>query len=73
MNDKFIGWRKQSDTQWETLNKRGFVGTIDYVPGVDPYTLTITGTGAPAPVSYKTLRIAQNAFRKFLHDKPVLG
>jgi hypothetical protein len=73
MNDDKIGWRKQSNTIWATHNKRGFVGSIEYITprDADPYRLTITGTGAPAAADYKTLRLAKNAFRKFLHSKPV--
>lgn len=64
-----IKWFKQSDTQWQTRDHRGYVGTIDYAPGANPYQLTVT----PGPVvtTYKTLGRAKNGYRRFLHDKPV--
>lgn len=66
-----ISWLKQTNSQWKTRSKRGHVGTIDYAGiGLDPYTLTVTGAGAPAPASYPNLRDAKNAFRKFIHTAP---
>lgn len=56
---------------WATPHSyRGFTAGIAYVSGTG-YTLTITGSGAPAPATYATLRNAENAFRKFLLDKPI--
>lgn len=68
-SSKKISWFKQSDTQWETLEHRGYTGTIDYSSGLDPYQLTIN-PGAIV-TTWPTLARAKNQYRKFLHTKPV--
>ncbi len=68
--DKYTWFRTASATQWNTARAhRGYTGQIVLASSV--YTLTITGTGAPAAAPYPTLKNAKNAFRKFLTAKPV--
>lgn len=64
-----ISWLKQTDTQWETKDHRGYVGTIDYSPGANPYQLTIN-PGAVV-TTHPTFKRAKNEYRKFLRDKPL--
>lgn len=55
-------------TAWATRRAhRGYTGAIAFAS--NEYTLTITGSGAPAAAAYPTLRNAKNAFRKFLLEK----
>lgn len=69
-DNKFTIW-KTGATSWATERAhRGYTCAIAYA-ALTGYTLTITGSGAPAAAPYPTLRNAKNAFRKFLHDKPV--
>lgn len=64
-------WLKQTNARWTTHPKRGYVGQIDYAAGPTPYTLTITGTGAPAPSSHQTFKLAKSQFNRFLRTKSV--
>jgi hypothetical protein len=67
-----ITWFKSETVvnTWETPNShRGYTGSILY--DGTKYTLTITGTGAPAASDHETLRNAKNEFRKFLFIKSV--
>ncbi len=55
-------------TAWATRRAhRGYTAVIAFAANV--YTLTITGSGAPAAAPYNTLRNAKNAFRTFMLDK----
>jgi hypothetical protein len=69
-----IKWRVTGGTsdganQWtSSVERTNRQAVIDFTPP-GTYTLTITGTGAPEPVNYATLRLAKNAFRVFLLDK----
>lgn len=70
-HSKYTWIRNGSDIQWITWRShRGFSGQIDHT-GNAAYQLTVTGTGAPSPATYQTLKEAKNAFRKFLHGQPV--
>lgn len=70
--DTIFKFFKTSAITWETARAhRGYTAEIEYTLPSGPYTLTITGAGAPAPAEYVTLRNAKNAFRKFMLDKDV--
>jgi CspA family cold shock protein len=61
-------WTKTADNTWSCTAHRGYTAQVVYSAGVG-YTLTITGTGAPAAVAYTTLKLAKAAFSKFLRTK----
>lgn len=64
-----VVWHINSSTQWlSSAERTEYSGQIDFTPP-GTYTLTITGTGAPSPADYATLKLAKNAFRKFLFTK----
>lgn len=68
--DDITWFRNGSVSNWATARAhRGYTAAIVLVGPT--YTLTITGSGAPGPVGYATLRNAKDAFRHFLLDKPV--
>lgn len=62
------GWAMTSTNNWASPSHRGYTGAIAYAAGVG-YTLTITGSGAPAPAVYPTLRLAKVTYSKFLRTK----
>ncbi len=68
--DKFRFFRTGSTTWATPTTHRGYTALITYLSGTG-YTLAITGSGAPSNATYPTLRNAKNAFRKFLHNKPI--
>lgn len=61
-------WNKTgTGTAWTCKAHRGYTASIESSTG--QYVLTITGAGAPGPVSYPTLKLAKNAFSVFLRTK----
>lgn len=68
MSTEKVNWNRTGDAQWTSNTERAYSAVVDFTaPGT--YTLTITGSGAPAAADYATLRLAKNAFRKFLTTK----
>lgn len=51
--------------QWIARPQVGYTAAIVYVSGTG-FTLTITGSSAPAAVAYPTLKAAKNAWRDFV-------
>lgn len=60
-------WNRESATQYSVRAHRGYSATIDVVGNT--ITLTIVGSGAPAPTTYDTIGLAKNAYSKFLRTK----
>lgn len=61
-------WNKTgTGTGWTCSSHRNYTAAIESSTG--QYVLTITGSGAPAPATYPTLKLAKNAFSVFLRTK----
>lgn len=61
-------WNKTgTGTAWTCRDHRGYTGSIESSTG--QYVLTITGSGAPAPATYPTLKLAKSAYSVFLRTK----
>lgn len=61
-------WNKTAADTYDCAAHRGYTAQVVYAAGVG-YTLTITGSGAPAAAAYDTLKLAKSAFSKFLRAK----
>lgn len=68
---KITGSTGSVTNKWSSSAERGYTAVINFVPATiaAPYSLVVTGSGAPATAGYKTLKLAKHAFSLFLHTK----
>lgn len=68
-NTTHINWKRQNNGTYTAGPHKtaGYQATIAYA--APNYTLTVTGSGAPAPQAYATRKLAKHAYQLFLHTK----
>ncbi len=70
-NSKLMKFIRVTDLTWESRRRRTFLATITKNLITHKYNCTVDNGGGNLG-DFNTLRNAKNAFRKFLHDKPVI-